>query len=234
MDLFGQVEILYWGQVGRTARIPTRTSFMHMPAARALYTPADTPRGLYYGVNRPHCSECVIDSLHLAYDQHAFVFWLVLLVAVLVLSFWTWRVHRYARSVEARLDSVFRESGNENTARVLADYLNIVRSTAQSVSRMQEQTDGVVRIMPTVIRHVGLVRFSPFHDTGSDQSFALALLDGRQDGVVITALHSRTDSRLYAKPVERGKSSYSLTPEERDAMNRALVEEPTIPASRRA
>ncbi len=158
----------------------------------------------------------------------------MLLAAVVAVAFWTWRVNRYAQSVEDRLDSIFRESGNENTARVLADYLNTVRTTAQSVARMQEQHEGIVRIMPTVIRHVGLVRFSPFHDTGSDQSFALALLDGHQDGVVITALHSRTDSRLYAKPVERGKSSYSLTPEERDAMERALTGERPVSATRHA
>jgi hypothetical protein len=99
---------------------------------------------------------------------------------------------------------------------------------------MQEQHDEILHILPTVIRYVGLVRFSPFHDTGSDQSFALALLDGRKDGVVITALHSRTDSRLYAKPVERGSSSYSLTAEERDAMNRALAGPEAVSSSQPA
>src|SRR5579872_6310623 len=97
--------------------------------------------------------ETVIDSFHTAYDQHAFVFLLVLLAAVLAVGIWTWRVKRYAQSVEARLNSIFRESGNESTARVLADYLNTVRATAQSVARMQEQHESIVRIMPTVIRH---------------------------------------------------------------------------------
>jgi Protein of unknown function (DUF4446) len=158
----------------------------------------------------------------------------VLAAVVLIVAFWTWRVQQHARHVEARLDSIFRDVGDDNTARLLADYLGTVRSTAQSVAHMQEQHDDLVKIMPTVIRHVGLVRFSPFHDTGSDQSFALALLDGRRDGVVLTALHSRKDSRLYAKPVERGASSYSLTPEERDAMDRALSGEEAISAARRA
>lgn len=152
---------------------------------------------------------------------------------VLVVGFWTWRVQRYTRAVESRLDSIFRDAGNDNTARVLAESLGTVRSTSLAVARMQEQHNDIVNVMPTVIRHVGLVRFSPFHDTGSDQSFALALLDGRQDGVVITALHSRTDSRLYAKPVERGSSSYSLTPEERDAMDHALSGQENVSTARR-
>jgi hypothetical protein len=150
------------------------------------------------------------------------------------MGFWTWRVQRYARSVDARLKSIFRDAGDDNTVRVLAEHLSTVRHTAQAVTRMQEQHDDIVHIMPTVIRHIGLVRFSPFHDTGSDQSFALALLDGRRDGVVVTALHSRTDSRLYAKPVERGSSTYSLTPEERDAIERALSDAEPVSTSRRA
>lgn len=231
MNLFGQGEILSLGQAIQTARSRACTSVLPL-AARALYMPATPGRGLYWCDNARTHSEFVIDSFHNAYDQHAFVFWLVLLAAVVAVAIWTWRVNRRTHSVEARLNSIFRESGNENTARILADYLNTVRTTAQSVARMQEQHETIVRVMPTVIRHVGLVRFSPFHDTGSDQSFALALLDGRQDGVVITALHSRTDSRLYAKPIERGKSSYSLTPEERDAMDRALMGDRAIAVTR--
>ena len=151
-----------------------------------------------------------------------------------VLGFWVWRVHRHTRDVDERLNSIFRDAGNENTARLLAEYLGTVRRTAQSVERMQAQHDEIAGLMPTVIRHVGLVRFSPFHDTGSDQSFALALLDGHADGIVLTALHSRTDSRLYAKPVERGSSSYSLTPEERSALERALSREDVSASSRRS
>jgi hypothetical protein len=105
---------------------------------------------------------------------------------------------------------------------MLVEYLGIVRSTAATVNRIKAEHDQLAAMMPSVVRHVGLVRFSPFHDTGGDQSFALALLDGRGDGVVVTGLHSRTESRLYAKPIEAGTSRYSLTPEEREAMDRAL------------
>jgi hypothetical protein len=105
---------------------------------------------------------------------------------------------------------------------MLADYLAIVRRTASAVDRMKLEHDHVAAVLPSALRHVGLVRFSPFRDTGGDQSFTLALLDGEGDGVVVTALHSRTDSRLYAKPIQRYQSSYALTPEERDAIKRAI------------
>ena len=74
----------------------------------------------------------------------------------------------------------------------------------------------------TSIQHVGLVRFNPFEDTGSDQSFALALLDDRRDGVVISSLHGRTNTRLFAKPVEGGASSHALSDEEAQAIREAL------------
>jgi hypothetical protein len=72
------------------------------------------------------------------------------------------------------------------------------------------------------IQHVGLVRFNPFEDTGSDQSFALALLDDRRDGIVISSLHGRTNTRLFAKPVEAGASSHTLSDEEAQAIRVAL------------
>ena len=152
----------------------------------------------------------------------------VILCAVLI---WMFRLYRRCSALERRLDTVLGDVGEEGTARMLADYLGTVRATAASVTQMRAEHDELVRVMPSVIRHVGLVRFSPFHDTGGDQSFALALLDGQMNGVVVTGLHARNDSRLYAKPVERGGSSYSLTPEEREAMEIAVGRRP-VPSGR--
>lgn len=72
---------------------------------------------------------------------------------------------------------------------------------------------------------VGLVRYNPFADTGGDQSFVLALLDGNNDGIVITSLHSREQTRIFTKPVEKGKpSGYEFSKEEAEAISRAKKE----------
>lgn len=55
------------------------------------------------------------------------------------------------------------------------------------------------------IQKVGLVRYNPFSDTGGNQSFVLALLDGQGTGIIITSLHSREATRVFAKPVREGK-----------------------------
>lgn len=163
-----------------------------------------------------------MDSFSTTYGQHAFAFWLALAVVAVLLAIWLAAIHAHSRRLENRMDTLFAGIESENTAQMLVEYLGIVRSTAATVNRVKAEHDQLAAVMPTVVRHVGLVRFSPFHDTGGDQSFALALLDGRGDGVVVTGLHSRTESRLYAKPIEGGSSRYSLTPEEREAMDRAF------------
>ena len=163
-----------------------------------------------------------MDTLRLAFDSYGPALWVALAIVVLGIALWTLVVHRRAARTEARLNALFGDLSGQNTAQMLVQYLNTVQSTAAAVHQMRAEHDELVRLMPSVIRHVGLVRFSPFHDTGGDQSFALALLDGMGNGVVVTGLHSRNDSRLYCKPIERRSSTYSLTPEEREAMDRAL------------
>jgi hypothetical protein len=71
------------------------------------------------------------------------------------------------------------------------------------------------------LRHVGIVRFNPFEDTGSNQSFALALLDDRGNGVVVSSLHSRQSTRVYLKPISGGRSEITLSDEEAEAVRRA-------------
>jgi len=72
------------------------------------------------------------------------------------------------------------------------------------------------------IQKVGLVRYNPFAETGGDQSFCLSLLDGKNSGLVISSLHSRDTTRIYAKPVKKGKAAgYDLSAEEKQAIKRA-------------
>ena len=71
------------------------------------------------------------------------------------------------------------------------------------------------------LQNVGVVRFNPYHDTGGDYSFAVALLDAAGSGVVLTGLYHRDRCRVYAKPVAAWDSTYTLTDEEREAIEQA-------------
>lgn len=71
------------------------------------------------------------------------------------------------------------------------------------------------------VNRIGVVRFSAFSDTGSDLSYAVALLNQNDDGVVFSSIFGRDDSRSYVKPIKNGASAYPLTDEEREAIRQA-------------
>ena len=76
--------------------------------------------------------------------------------------------------------------------------------------------------MPAAIQRLGLVRFDAFPGSGGQFSFSAALLDARDSGVVLTAISGREETRLYAKRLDAGVCQQPLSPEEHEAVNKAL------------
>ncbi len=77
-------------------------------------------------------------------------------------------------------------------------------------------------LIRSTVRHVGLLRYDAFEDVGGRLSFSCALLDDHGDGVVLTSINGRQETRVYAKPVTQGVSSYNLSTEEQEAIRQAL------------
>lgn len=75
--------------------------------------------------------------------------------------------------------------------------------------------------LQSAVAGVGLVRYNAFRETGSDLSFSLALLDRNLDGVVLTSLFGRSETRCYGKPVQQGRSNHHLSEEENEALDKA-------------
>ncbi|HYG73193.1 MAG TPA: DUF4446 family protein, partial [Actinomycetota bacterium] len=73
------------------------------------------------------------------------------------------------------------------------------------------------------VRRVGLVRYDAFEDVGGRLSFSCALLDEHGTGVVVTSINGRQDTRVYAKPITNGTSSYNVSVEEEEAIRQALA-----------
>jgi hypothetical protein len=91
-----------------------------------------------------------------------------------------------------------------------------VRSLATTDRRQEVLIKGAVR-------HMGLVRYDAFEDVGGRLSFSCALLDDQASGVVMTSINGRHDTRVYAKPILEGQSSYDLSVEEEEAIRRAIA-----------
>jgi hypothetical protein len=115
---------------------------------------------------------------------------------------------------------------------VLDGHIGQVRETSARMDELNRLYQYLEQRTRGSLQHIGLVRFNPFEDTGSDQSFAIALLDDRKDGVVISSLHGRANTRIFAKPVESGESRHALSTEEAQAIKIAVEGTLPIPASR--
>jgi hypothetical protein len=84
------------------------------------------------------------------------------------------------------------------------------------VNQLAKQLEGA-------IQRVGVVRYNPFEDTGSNQSFVLAMLDALGDGFVLSSLHSRQATRMFLKPVTGGKADSAVSEEENEAIRLAAA-----------
>jgi len=105
---------------------------------------------------------------------------------------------------------------------ILGEILENIRLANEEKNKIVEKLDKLEKDGYFHFQKFGLVRYNPFPDTGGDQSFVLALLDGNDDGVVITSLHSRDQTRIFTKPVEKGKEKgYEFSKEEIEAILRA-------------
>jgi hypothetical protein len=93
----------------------------------------------------------------------------------------------------------------------------------RDVGRLEGRTAVIERDLRTTLGRVGLVRYNPFEDTGGAMSFALAVLDTAGTGFVVSSLHARAGTRVYAKAIETGRSDANLSAEETEAVRRAMA-----------
>lgn len=88
-----------------------------------------------------------------------------------------------------------------------------------------EEIVGLIDKSSYHLQRVALFRYNPYDDTGGDQSFSLALLDDKGNGIIVTSLHSRSGTRVFAKPVISGGSAkYRFSKEEEEVIKRAMAD----------
>jgi len=105
-------------------------------------------------------------------------------------------------------------------------YVGRLEETVHQVDALNQVCRSVEADLSGTIQRVGIVRFNPFGDVGSDQSFAVALLDSHGNGIILSSLFSRSSTRVFAKAIVDGNSSHPLTDEERAAVEQAMVPAP--------
>jgi hypothetical protein len=146
-----------------------------------------------------------------------------MVVVVLALAFAVVGLIRRVRRLSRRLESLTQGSDESSLEGVLGQHLESVQKAIRDVDLVTARTAGLERDVISSLGRIGLVRFNPFEDTGGNQSFALAMLDGRGDGFVVSSLHARAGTRVYAKAINAGASEAALSEEESEALKQALA-----------
>ncbi|SHE13792.1 Uncharacterised protein [Chlamydia abortus] len=122
----------------------------------------------------------------------------------------------------ARMNKKYKRmmrGGTENLEQMLIQMQESYRQAAAANQYYMESVQHLEKEVKKLKGHVEVIRYNAFPDQGSDMSFSIAFLDEERDGVVLTGIHGRNESYLYAKPIKQGVSSYSLSPEEKQVID---------------
>ena len=145
-------------------------------------------------------------------DMLIIIFTIGMVIVVLLGVHTEWKVNRLLRGKNGRtLEEVIVR--NAADIEKFKEFRKELETYLESVEKRLDQS----------VRGIGTVRFNPFKGTGDggNQSFATALLDENENGVVLSTLYTRERVGIYAKPLKSGKSEYELTGEEREAVKQA-------------
>ncbi len=163
-------------------------------------------------------NQLLLDNLAIAFGALAALV-LLLLIGFLVQS------ARLGRAVRDYRAVVRGSDGGTLHDRLVGSAEQAVKA-GERMGRIEAMHEVIESRTRRSLQHIGLVRFNPFEDTGSDQSFAIALLDDARDGIVISSLHGRANTRVFAKPVTAGGSAHTLSDEESQAIRVAIEGSP--------
>ncbi len=139
---------------------------------------------------------------------------LALLTAVLTL--------RRVRSIHAAQQAILGGSSRDMVDFAVSlqgridDLHRAVDEVAAGLSRVDRRVDGA-------ITNTSVVRYDAYEDTGGQQSASFAFLDATRTGTVVTAIQGRDYARIYVKDLDRGKALVALSPEEQEAVERAMA-----------
>ena len=155
--------------------------------------------------------------MNIKFDNIAFFAFFVLVgIAILMGAGWIF-------ATEKRLKRFFvgkKAKDLEDTIVALAENIKVLQNSKEKTEKEMIEINGKLR---KSVRGLETIRFNPFPDQGSNQSFAMGILNEDGDGVVLSSLYSREKMSIFAKPIKNKKSEYELTNEEKEVLHKAEV-----------
>ena len=121
-----------------------------------------------------------------------------------------------SRRLEKKLAAFMGGKDGKDLEQVLLDQVAEVKELDSEIQELFEISNRLRELCMKSIHKTSVLRFNPFKEVGSNQSFSVALLNGKNSGAIISSLHTREGTRVYAKPVENGlPSGFPFTDEEK-------------------
>lgn len=148
----------------------------------------------------------------------------VVLLGLLLILMMIWNMSLGSRlkKLRKRYDAMMNGQGVENLEQVIGDLQRRMSEREQEATAGTAEMARLSEAVSLAKGKVGVVRYNAFQGQGNDLSFSVAVVNDRQDGVVISGIHNREETYVYAKPLEKGSSTYSLSEEERKAISQAV------------
>lgn len=151
------------------------------------------------------------------------LFLLILFIAIVILLVLYIVSVANLKKLRVSYSKFMNKLGNGNDLeQMLKSYITEVNQVKQKNEEIVSYCKNLDNNLKRCTQKIGIVRYNAFKDTGSNLSFALAVLDDYNNGVVLNGIYARESSNIYAKPVENGESKYVLSNEEKEAIDKAI------------
>lgn len=149
------------------------------------------------------------------------------LVAIVIILFFIVIIQLKAiNRLENRYRKFMRGTDNKSIEELVTMHLDKIDKASEQSEYMMELYKSLNNRVDMCVQRVSIVRYRAFEDVGSDLSYSIALLDNKNDGIILTGIYGRNESTTYAKPIDKGLSRYELSDEEKyvleDAMNKSV------------
>lgn len=164
-----------------------------------------------------------LQPLYDFYQIYAAEIVFTLAVVVILLLLWVITLQFRLGALNRRYRAAMRGADGTDLESLLTTLNQTITEHQQRLGVLEQRSDRTEQTVAAHAGNIGVVRFNPFNDTGGDQSFSIAWVDTQSNGVVLSSLHSRAGTRVYAKPIVKGDSSHNLTEEERKAIQSATA-----------
>lgn len=147
---------------------------------------------------------------------------LTLLVAMMVLLIWVIYLQIRLYLGNKKRSQLLKGVKVENLEEALLKQVERIDKNSADLEELSKFAQKISDKADICIKKVALIRFNPFEDAGGDQSFAVALLDTFDNGVIVSSLHGRDGTRVYAKPITKGQTKHHLSDEEKSVLKKAV------------